>query len=964
MKKALLYDIINISNLVNFYRYFAGKEYILWFLGKAVDKMLKKILTVALTFAVFASVVPANAAENNIIKSMNFEEFDEGKALKGTSNWDVKLFEGDECTVVTDEITNSKAIKFIKGATTDNAYIEYSLPSEITSGIVKVSYDVRIESATKYNQIFGAVRNKAWSNFITPRIKGQYLYNGDSAFIGDAKNKIGTDWCHYEQIIDIAGGTVEYSIYKNDKKIMSYSASGLNKGNVMRLIFAAFEDRSWGVNGWECTYQSGTKIPNTSDPKGVIYIDNIIFEKIVISPVSAYPENGSENVSTDSDIKVDFSVAPADDISENIEILKNGDKLNGGFSTTASGNSSIIKIDGGLDFESEYEVTVKAGTPAASASYGVTSSDYTFSFKTENIIPEDIGIKDGGRYNKEAKAEFEDKNGVEISAELKYKDGEFEEYISGAVIDKEGDYVLRLTATKNGKSQVKEISFRVVGLVAPRAEDVTIEADGFNLKGSYKFIDDNGDEEGETTFRWLITDENEEKQVGTGTEYTITEEDDGKIIKFAVTPKSVAEPYEGEEYYSEEYLMPAKPVVEGDVTVTGDIALDAELTVDYKYFDKNGDSEDGAVISWYRTDENGEVKEKIDSASESVYKLTEGDIDCYIVCGVTPKNDAVFGEGTEYFSKPLMLMFSPKAEDVEITGNATAGKSVSASYKFTDENGDKEGKTKTEWYLDDELVSSEAGYSVPKGTSGKLKLVVTPVSQEFPFEGEPVEVTVSVKKASSGGSSGGTGGGGFTVSSGSGAVNLNPTVAEEKEEVKESEREMLSDISGHWSEENVMSLFDKGIITGDENNKFNPDKKITRAEMAALIVRALNLSEEYKNLYTDVRGGEWFAEIVCAVSSAGIMKGDKVSFRPGDYITREELCVVVSNILKYKNIDVVPGKMNFADEAEISDWAKESVMTAVGMKLVQGMGQNRMSPKSSATKAQAAVIIDKILQLD
>ena len=281
---------------------------------KGGRKMVKKVLIIALSMSILLSCAPVIAMESNIIKNMDFEDFAEGKALKGTSNWDVKLFEGDECVIVTEPISGSKAVKFSKGSTTDNAYMEYSLPSEITEGIVKVSFDARIESATKYNQIFGAVRNRAWSNFITPRIKGAYLYNGDAALIGDAKNNIGKDWCHYEQIVDIAGGTLQYNIYKNDEKLMSYTETGLNKGNVMRIIFATFEDRSWGVNGWECTYQNGTKIPNQTDAKGVIYIDNIVFEKIAISPLSSYPAEGSENVLAESEIKVDFSVAPKNDI--------------------------------------------------------------------------------------------------------------------------------------------------------------------------------------------------------------------------------------------------------------------------------------------------------------------------------------------------------------------------------------------------------------------------------------------------------------------------------------------------------------------------------------------------------------------------------------------------------------------------------------------------------------------------
>ena len=928
---------------------------------KGGRKMFKKILTVALSMSVLLSCVPVNALESNIIKNMDFEDFAEGKALKGTSNWDVKLFDGDECVIVTDPVNGSKAVKFSKGSTTDSAYMEYSLPSEITSGIVKVSYDVRIESATKYLQNFGAVRNSKWSAYIGPRIKGAYLYaNADQDLLGSAKDMLGKDWCHYEQVIDILGGTVDFKIYKDGEKIVSYQKSGLSKGDIKYFIFNLCEDHSWKANGWEATYPDGSKTPNATDPKGEIWVDNIVFEKIAISPLSSYPENGSEDVSVESDIKVEFSTQPRADISENIEIEKNGEKLTDGVSTTTEGNSSIIKIEGGLDFESEYEITVKAGTPAENSAYGVTTSDYTFSFITESIMPEITGIKDGGRYNKEAKAEFAAKDGVEIFAELKDTEGEFLPYTSGSVIDKEGDYVLKITATKNGKSQVKKFNFKVVGLVAPRAENVKIEADGLKLTGSYEYIDDNGDEEDASLTRWLIKDSDEFKEVATGNEYIIKEDDDGKVIKFAVTPKSKVDPYEGEEYCSEEVLLPSRPVLDGDIALSGEISVGGKLNAQYKYFDKNGDCEDGTVFAWYRTDEKGENKEKIENAEEKTYELTEEDINCYIICGVTPKNKAVFGDGVEVFSKPVMSMFAPKAENVEIKGNAVPGKSVSVSYKFSDKNMDKEGNTKTEWYLNGELVCREAGYSIPKGKTGSLKVIVTPVSEKFPYEGGTVEVTVSVKRNSSGGNSGG---GGYSASSGGGVVNIQPAVAETiDKEVNQPSKIMLSDIAGHWAEGDIKSLFEKGIVVGDENNKFNPDNKITRAEMAALIVRAFGLKEEYKNLFTDVSGEEWYGDIVCAVSSAGIMKGDKITFRPNDYIKREELAVVLLNVLNYKGIEISEGNMNFSDNDEVSDWAKDAVGTVTAMGLMNGVGENKMSPKAYATRAQAASIIGRIVK--
>lgn len=49
----------------------------------------------------------------------------------------------------------------------------------------------------------------------------------------------------------------------------------------------------------------------------------------------------------------------------------------------------------------------------------------------------------------------------------------------------------------------------------------------------------------------------------------------------------------------------------------------------------------------------------------------------------------------------------------------------------------------------------------------------------------------------------------------------------------------MQDIKGHWAEASIKSLYDKGIVTGDNNGKFNPDKTATKAEVATMIDKTL-----------------------------------------------------------------------------------------------------------------------------
>ena len=945
-----------------------------WVLRKA--RSLLSVIT-----AVMIACGPAQYiyADENILVSMDFENYEEGAELKGSANWDVQMKTGDSCVIETDPVTGSKAIKFTKGGTVDNAYLEYSLPQKITSGIVKVSYDMRIASATKYFQIIGAVRNDVWSNYISPRLKGENLYNGDGDFIGNYKNMIGNDWCHCVQTVNITKGTLNYELYKDDMLIFSYYQDGLVKNDLRRLIFSAFEDRSWHCNGWEATYQPDGVTPNPTDPDGVLYVDNIVFEQIGFSAESSYPADKSENIDVDSDVYVEFNAEPADDISKYIEITRNGEVVSQGIDYSANDSKVYIEFADMLEYESDYTITVKSGAKAEDEGYSALSADYSFSFSTLSIAPEINGIEADKRYNAKATAIIIPVDGTTAEAELSFENGEFTKYISGTEITQIGKYILKVTASKNGKSQVIEMPFEIVGLVPPRAENVEIVKDGLTLTGKYIFIDDNGDNEADTSFKWYkksLTDDDFVLVDGAvGKTYEITEEDVDSEIIFAVCPKSDNEPNSDTEYKSEPFLMPSKPQITSEVKLEGTTGIDSEIKVVYEYFDANGDEEEGTVFEWYRTDKDDKNERKIENADTDTYKMGEEDTDCYIFCRVTPKNNGDFGVGKTYESNHMLGLFSPVAENVQITGTVAQGRTVGASFKFSDKNNDKEGTAKYEWYVGSRLVSEDAGYKIPSDAEGTLTLKVTPYSESYPFEGEQVSVSKNISKSSGSGSSGGGSGGGnsgggsglgISISAGNGVGKIEITNNQDEEQKPNDDNKdetVLTDIKGHWGEEAINKLFEKGIVTGDEYNHFNPDNNITRAEVAAILVRAFNLEQEYTYLFTDVSGNEWYAGFIGAVSSCGIMNGDIGYFRPNDLITREELCVALANASEKFGKLTEEGTLEFEDTADISQWALNSCAKCYKYGLISGMGNNRFEPKQNATRAQTASIISRLIDI-
>ncbi len=927
---------------------------------------MKSAAACVLTSLLMSNAVFAYSDNGSVIALEDFENYEEGTQLKANARWGISIdSETDSLSIATDPETGSKALKFVKGRSDKNSYAEYSLSSPITSGMLKISYDLHIESATKYMNSVGAVRNSSWSNLIGPRIKNRILSDGDGAAIAMADRTFAKEVRHIENVVNLKTKELIYRVYDGDTLLFEHKKS-ITQNNVQRIIFSCNEDRNWHVNAWEATYdESG--MPSAEDLPNVMYIDNICFERTAFAVTS---HNCKDDAEVDGEIKIEFNAEIGEKFGDFIEIYENGNIIDkNGYSFSAENNSAVIKILPSLMYDTEYTVKIKSGAKDAEDLCMPLSEDYEIKFRTKNIIP-DVGISEGKRYNGSASANAENTDKITYKAQISYNGSDFADYEWNTVLDEVGDYILKITATENGYSQEKTIAFSIVGLMPPRAENITISQKDRVLTGKYDFADDNGDEEGESLYKWSKNTDGEYKDVGewqkipeSGIEYTLSDEDIDGYIKLLIKPVSKSEPNDEEYFESEAFALPFKPIIKNGVKLEGEVKVGGKLSAVYEYFDENGDEEDGSIVKWYRVYDN--EQKQIENCEEREYILTEEDIDCDYRCVVIPKNTAINGVGAEYTSNTLMGMYAPQISDLKFTGSVTAGKSVGAEYKFSDRNGDKEGNSKFSWFIDGDLVSEDQSYSIPSNAKGTLELKVTPMADNYPYEGKTVSISANIATGSSGsGCRGGSGGGsGISYTPGGGSVNTGMnTMPEKTEDTKPDEtKSEFGDIKNHWAKDYIQKLYDMGIVKGDTENNFNPDKKITRAEVAALAERMLGLDAEYVYIFDDVAADKWYAKSVAAVNSAKIMVGDGKTFRPNDYITREELCGFAVKVLRYKNIEQKNAQSNFADNDEISAWAKQAVGECFARGIVNGVGENRFSPKTNATRAETAVIITKLL---
>ncbi len=259
-----------------------------------------------------------------------------------------------------------------------------------------------------------------------------------------------------------------------------------------------------------------------------------------------------------------------------------------------------------------------------------------------------------------------------------------------------------------------------------------------------------------------------------------------------------------------------------------------------------------------------------------------------------------------------------------------------------------------ELYLNGEKqISGESKVDFSKSVSYKV------VSEDLKTE---AEYSVGVKnpkesQTSGGGKSSGGGGGGASV--------FAPTKpVENKPDTKDDEKTFY-DLDGfEWAKDYINSLSSKKVINGFGDGTFKPGNKVTREEFVKMLVVALNLKGDIKLGFNDVDSTHWAYEYIKKAVSAGVVNGiSDTEFGINTAISRQDMAVMAyraaKKVGKLNNIE--PDKNNFSDESDIADYAKDAIAYMKSAGIINGVGENMFNPLGTATRAETAVVISKII---
>ena len=246
------------------------------------------------------------------------------------------------------------------------------------------------------------------------------------------------------------------------------------------------------------------------------------------------------------------------------------------------------------------------------------------------------------------------------------------------------------------------------------------------------------------------------------------------------------------------------------------------------------------------------------------------------------------------------------------------------------------------------------------------------------IDDDTTETTTSTETTTvSSGSSGGSGGSG---GSSSGTTETTTSESENESTTEaviggaDGETDIVvvsfSDVEDNfWGRSYITELASKGVVNGYPDGTFRPNDNVKRADFLIMLLKGMGVdisNSTGTDNFTDVEAGAYYANACAIAKEMGIATGNPDgSFAPNSFITRQDMMILAKKALENKLGSEITGDDSvldqFSDRGEISAYAVESLAAMVQQGIVSGMGDG-IAPKDNTTRAQAAVIISKIME--
>lgn len=172
------------------------------------------------------------------------------------------------------------------------------------------------------------------------------------------------------------------------------------------------------------------------------------------------------------------------------------------------------------------------------------------------------------------------------------------------------------------------------------------------------------------------------------------------------------------------------------------------------------------------------------------------------------------------------------------------------------------------------------------------------------------------------------------------------------------------DVDGNdWYYDDVLYAYINGYMDGLSAGQFAPNQNTTRAQIVTILWRLTGEPRAMKsNKFNDVPSNAYYDKAVSWAVEAGVVNGfDAKTFKPNDYVTREQLAAILYRYAEYMNLSTrgASNLLKYDDYYQIGTWARDAMAWANYHGLINGVSYSRIDPKGNATRAQVAAILHR-----
>lgn len=172
--------------------------------------------------------------------------------------------------------------------------------------------------------------------------------------------------------------------------------------------------------------------------------------------------------------------------------------------------------------------------------------------------------------------------------------------------------------------------------------------------------------------------------------------------------------------------------------------------------------------------------------------------------------------------------------------------------------------------------------------------------------------------------------------------------------------------SDDWYAEAVNYAVSNGLFLGISETEFGPNVSMSRAMLVTVLHRMAGAPNAGTANFADVPADAWYTQAVAWAAANGIVQGVSDSrFAPNVPVTREQMATILYRYANHAGVagDGGSGSLDsFRDASAVSGYAVQAMGWAVDRGLISGVGDQRLSPGGSATRAQVAAILQRFAE--